>query len=777
MDGLPRAGRLISANGVDWRLLRGLFPVDPLDQAGAETKELQPGARTAGARSGGVARRVPSIPGYAITRLIGSGGMGEVFEARKNFPDLGKELTVALKVLSRFNAGDRAAERFLNECRILISLQDVPGIARLYDAGMFNDGGVPRPFYAMEYVRGERTLEQWLREDQRGVREMLRFMADVCDAVHSAHMLGVCHLDLKPVNILCDVLGSPKVIDFGVSRSSEREGEVERALLGTPEYMAPEQAEPRRPVDARSDVYAIGVILYEVVTGRRPYPVDRGTREKLLASIVHAEIERPRRRDGVPVPERLARIILKAMEKDPARRHATALELAKELRGYLIGSASLGRGAWGWSALAGLAACTAAVFAWEKALPPLTNRFVHAPYSQWVMLNLPFASSTGLADRVRVVSFDDETSFAALGEAYGIEGVRDNVPWTRRSVFALALDRLRGAGARAVGFDLNFKANPDAAEADALLAQSIRELSAVKTPVVVACTECVPMGGPGLPQISEVIVTAARRWGDVDFSPDWFMPLAISESPDAPFARLSLPLMCVLSAERPDEFPRGRFDPDTQTLTYWWEAGGRSGLTQPTTSARAMRLKTQRVSPPGGEGESPRVDGIILLVDMPAMRELDSATIRIDDYLAASPAQLKSWCGGRFILFGNTRSDAADLFDHPRGDKIHGVYAHAAAIDRLVTGRYARLPSALGDDVMYATAGVGAMGLFFPAFGGLLRRAGLIALLSVLCVSAGLLTYLIAGWIIDVPGLVFVTMVTGVLGLGWHVFVRREIGL
>ncbi|MBL8746818.1 MAG: protein kinase [Phycisphaerae bacterium] len=752
--------------------------MEPIDPASEETQDLSPGSRTVGARHGGVSRRVPVIAGYQIVRLIGRGGMGEVFEARRHVAAVGIEMTVALKVLNAFSASGRSAERFLNECRILISLQDVPGIARLFDAGLYNDGGVQRPYYAMEYVRGERTLESMLAEPRPCVREMLRFMADVCDAVHSAHLLGVCHLDLKPPNILCDALGSPKVIDFGVSRSAEREGEVERALLGTPEYMAPEQADPRRSVDARSDVYALGVILYEIVSGRRPYPVDRGSRERLVASIVHSEVVRPRRRDGVPAPDRLARIVLRALDKDPAKRFGSAYELGKEIRGYLVNSASLGRGAWGWSAAAAAAACGASVLAWQAGIGRMSDAFVQAPYARWVMMSLPFGPPDSLEKRVRVITFDDETRFERLAEAVGVEGVSDSVGWTRRGVFAKALDRLDGAGAKAVAFDLTFSANPDAERHDGLLAGSIERLKSSGTPVVIACSESVPMGDGAPPGISEAISTAAKRWGDVDLSLDWFMPLAVSPSPDAPFANLSLSLVTVLSAERPGEYPRARFDPDSQTLTYWWESGGRSGLTQPTTNARTMRLKTQAVSVPGNEERlSPRVDGVVLLADMPSRREMDQATLRIDDLLAASADEVRGWCAGRYIIFGNARSDAPDLFDHPRGDRIHGVFAHAAAIDRIATGRYAKLPSAGGDLLTYLSCAAGAAIVFFPLPGGVIRRLSVIGLVSAVITGAGLLAYMIGGWIVDLPGMLFVALVCGIAGVAWHVYVRREIGL
>jgi CHASE2 domain-containing sensor protein len=236
--------------------------------------------------------------------------------------------------------------------------------------------------------------------------------------------------------------------------------------------------------------------------------------------------------------------------------------------------------------------------------------------------------------------------------------------------------------------------------------------------------------------------------------------------------------VCVLSAEKPDAFPRARYDEETQTLEYWWESGERRGLTQTVTGTRSMRLTSVKVSAPGREGQiTPRRDGVVHLMEMPSRSEMDAATLGLDAMLAASPEELKSWCTGRIILFGNARSDAPDLFEHPRGEKIHGVFTHAAAIDRLLTGRYARLPSALADNAMAASSGVAAAMLFLPIFGGVLRRVAQILLLTAVVIGLALLTYMASGWIIDAPGLVFVVVVTGAAAVGWHLYVRREIGL
>jgi hypothetical protein len=282
------------------------------------------------------ARHPQRIGSYVILGILGRGGMGVVYRAEQSHP----KRTVALKVLPiGLLYSDRLVRRFDHEAEVLGRLQH-PGIARIYEAGTADGGFGLQPFFAMELIDGE-PLTQYASHRALSPRQRLELLARVCDAVHYAHQQGVIHRDLKPANLLVDGLGQPKVLDFGVARATETDtkwtlAETEAGMmLGTLPYMSPEQAAGNmEKMDTRSDVYALGVIAHELLTGQLPYHLAGMPLHDAVRVICDREpsrlgtIDRACRGD-------VETIVSKAMQKEKERRYDSAAELAADIRRYL----------------------------------------------------------------------------------------------------------------------------------------------------------------------------------------------------------------------------------------------------------------------------------------------------------------------------------------------------------------------------------------------------------------------------------------------------------
>lgn len=277
-----------------------------------------------------------SIGGYRILRLVGRGGMGSVFEAVQGSPPR----RVALKAINPASALHLDPSKFEQEARVLARLEH-PGIARVYEAGRAQEGGIRFPFFAMELIEGS-TITDHAAEHALGIPEKIRLMISICEAVQYAHEKGVLHRDLKPDNILVDAFGQPKLLDFGLARSIAIGGPfgtlhtVQAQPAGTPAYMSPEQA-AGLPIDARSDLYSLGVVLHELLSGQRPGPRASAPTIILHGHVVAPSVHAPLGRLNKQLRGDLETIVAKTIEADPDRRYASVQALADDLRRYLAG--------------------------------------------------------------------------------------------------------------------------------------------------------------------------------------------------------------------------------------------------------------------------------------------------------------------------------------------------------------------------------------------------------------------------------------------------------
>jgi serine/threonine protein kinase/tetratricopeptide (TPR) repeat protein len=278
------------------------------------------------------------IRGFTLTRCIAVGGMGAVYEAVQDRP----RRTVALKLLRGALHSAPQLRRFVTEAEILADLHH-PNIAHVYEAGTGDGGPDGAPYIVLELIPQAASLTEFVRERKLDRRTRLDLFLQVCDAVQHVHQRGVIHRDLKPANILVDAGGRLKVIDFGIARfvdpdlAAATRVTVERQIVGTLAYMCPEQLRgDAAHADTRSDVYALGVILFELLTGRLPYEVQGRTLAESIRAIEHATPPRPSSFDR-SLRGDLDTIVLKSMEKQPERRYSSVEALSEDIRRFLGG--------------------------------------------------------------------------------------------------------------------------------------------------------------------------------------------------------------------------------------------------------------------------------------------------------------------------------------------------------------------------------------------------------------------------------------------------------
>jgi eukaryotic-like serine/threonine-protein kinase len=324
----------------------GEFPGPAIDESGVPSTAggsesftfqlappVAPGA-SSDVEAGEMPPLLSDVAGYKILKVLGLGGMGVVYKARQR----GLKRIVALKMIrSPGHHGPAELARFRSEAMAVADLQH-PNIVQIYEVG--EDQG--HPFFSLEYVSGG-SLANVISGTPRPPREAALLLQLLANAMDYAHLRGIIHRDLKPANVLLTEAGEPKVSDFGlVKRLEDDAGQTQSgSILGTPSYMAPEQAEGKnKEIGPRSDLYALGGILYEMMTGRPPFRA-----ASVLDTLQQVRTQEPIAPSQFQpkVPRDLETICLKCLQKDPAKRYATAAALGEDLRRFLAGESILAR--------------------------------------------------------------------------------------------------------------------------------------------------------------------------------------------------------------------------------------------------------------------------------------------------------------------------------------------------------------------------------------------------------------------------------------------------
>lgn len=659
------------------------------------------------------------IAGYRIVRLIGAGGMGLVYEAVQE----ALQRRVALKLMQPGAVSGESLARFESEARALARLKH-PGIAQVFDTGVYRPAGDDAsivPFLSMELVEASLTLQDFADRAGATIEDKLRVMTEVCAALEHAHSEGVVHRDLKPSNILVnpartgtrsrsgttpdagtgtrgDAEGSSiKIIDFGIAKllgDGSRTITSRGQIVGTPAYMAPEQLTGGL-VDERTDVYSLGVILYQMCTGRLPIEVGRGLdRRGMEKAVCETMPPAPRTLDRRLAGD-LETIILKCLQKNPVDRYQNVRDLNDDLAAFMVGErirampdsairaarrmvgrTTSRRPLTVFSLCAAIGIAAAMLIATPAMLwyPELTEAY-------WNRVSVIAPVSGALPD-VRVVMIDDETDFEAIAAKRGIAGVSNDNIRSVRLLHGAILERLAPVGPRAVGIDIRFSAP---SQFDGPLLQAINHLRERNVGVVVTMLKW-QYGPDGLPAIAPEF--AQRLWcgpanGGFQSAEIWTMYAVLERAANELMPSFSL--LTFAAANEPNaDIGVALVENGNAEVRYF----------KPGSSRRVTLRPPDRILISGNETMTAPDDALGLLpgdiahaffAKLP-MEGMQRCSFSMQQFFAMSDEELRKEFSNRVVLLGNGSTAGNDVQVSSNGNRIPGVWINAATIQQMLQG-------------------------------------------------------------------------------------------
>lgn len=678
-----------------------------------------------------------SIPGYTLHRKIYSGGQGVVYHAVQHAT--GRQVAIKIMKAGPFaDETDRA--RFDREVHVLAQLQH-PNIVAVIDSGRTFD----HDYFVMDFIDGV-SLDQWLAAQPRTMDDCLQLLLAVCDAVQAAHARGIIHRDLKPGNICVDSDDRPHVLDFGIAKLMEPEspGDSGSAMTLTGQFMgslswaAPEQAEgnPDR-VSTATDVYALGLILYKMLTRQLPYGVEGSFRD-VTERIMHAPPQRPRtiRRE---LARDLETIVLKCLDKDPQRRYATAGDLSRDIALYLAGRPIEAKP----NSYAYVAQVRTTAFVRRHPLGScvlaivvavLIGQFVgFAVLYQWTPIgrwyesaafgHLPPPDDIAPLSEIRIIAIHDHTDVDVIGRHANVDATcLETDPKCWRAAHGALMKRLAIARPSVVAWNIAFCTESGH---DAMFVAGTEALRDTGCEIIVASNRW-ELSESGLPPISAPLLKTAR-WGCTPMgraarAPEWRTFLAVQRGLEDPLPSFALTMYA--ACREPGTRCDLRLDTDAEQLhLMYWEPSPndphvkirRPGVDHLQLSA--VRPATDIVGEAGIEAED-HVGYYMLRV--PPAETLEAATLDYSEVFAMSDEQLRSGLAGKVIIIGDRRQTLV-----PDGAPW-GTALHAAALDMLLRNAPIRLAPGkyLMAFVLLAAILGGVIG--WRWFGGPIGRAGLI---------------------------------------------------